>query len=462
MKKIHFILVCSILFILLFYNESVGVNLAIFGLVLTGLICYYFQDRFTDRSYLVLVITSVLSCLAFAWYGDFVSFLALTMSVLFLQFKTQEKKLKMIQVFPLVFLNAFASLGRIFMFSQWLPQRKINNNIAKKLVAYVMIPAVFLMLFFVVYSFGSDHFSSLFTDYTLDIDIVQIIVISILGFYISFSFWNYWVPEVCYDKNPMLDNEFSNADQIRNQNTFSFLDLDFERKSGEITLLLLNMMLLIFIATYNYEQFFEVIKTAELSAATHERVNAVIFSIVMAVGVILFYFKGGFNFDEKAVNLKRLAKLWLVLNGILIASTIIKNSEYVSFFGLTYKRLGVYAFLILAIIGLVYAFLKIKNQKTNAYLFNQMVWYFYGTVLLCSFVNWGNLITTYNISVNKGVEPRFLSSLNFNDEARRAYFSSHNLDVLFVDDAREEEIQSYQEKTFLSKALYYEFISSKK
>ena len=260
----------------------------------------------------------------------------------------------------------------------------------------------------------------------------------------------------------MLDNEFSNADEIRNQNTFSFLDLDFERKSGEITLLLLNVMLLIFILTYNYEQFFEVIQTSQLSAATHERVNAVIFSILMAVGVILFYFKGGFNFDEKAINLKRLAKLWLVLNGIVIASTIIKNSEYVSFFGLTYKRLGVYAFLILAIIGLVYAFLKIKNQKTNAYLFNQMIWYFYGTVLLCSFVNWGNLITTYNISVNKGVEPRFLSSLNFNDEARRAYFSSHNLDVLFVDDAGEEEIQSYQEKTFLSKALYYQFISAKK
>lgn len=462
MKKIHFILVCSILFIPLFYNESVGVNLAVFGLVLTGLICYYFQDRFTDRSHLVLVITSVLSCLAFAWYGDFVSFLALAMSVLFLQFKTQETKLKIIQVFPLVFLNAFASLGRVFIFSQWLPQRKINNNIAKKLVAYVMIPAIFLILFFVVYSFGSDHFSSLFTDYTLDIDIVQIIVISILGFYISFSFWNYWVPEVCYDKNPMLDNEFENADQVKNQNTFSFLDLDFERKSGEITLLLLNLMLLVFVATYNYEQFFEVIKTSQLSAATHERVNAVVFSIVMAVGVILFYFKGGFNFDEKAVNLKRLAKLWIVLNGVLIVSTIVKNSEYVSFFGLTYKRLGVYAFLILAIMGLIHALLKIKNQKTNAYLFNQMVWYFYGTILLCSFVNWGNLITTYNISVNKGVEPRFLSGLNFNDEARRAYFSLHNLDTLFVDDPREGEIQGYQEKPFLSKALYYEFISAKK
>jgi hypothetical protein len=179
----------------------------------------------------------------------------------------------------------------------------------------------------------------------------------------------------------------------------------------------------------------------------------------MAVGVILFYFKGGFNFDEKASKLKNLSKLWIVLNGILIVSTFIKNAEYVSFFGLTYKRLGVYAFLILAIIGLVITFLKITRQKTNAYLINQMVWYFYGTILLCSFVNWGNLITTYNISVNKGVEPRFLSSLNFNDEARREYFKQNNLEILFVDDPREGEIQHYQNETFLSKTLYYEFIN---
>ncbi|CAA9201600.1 hypothetical protein FLA105534_03683 [Flavobacterium bizetiae] len=458
MKKHQIILASSLIFALLFYNESVGVNLAIFGLVLTGFICYFFQDRFTDRSHLILVVTSVLSCLAFAWYGDFASFLALAMSILFLQFKTQESKLKIIQIFPLVFLNAFASVGRIFMFNQWLPEKKIHNDFAKKLVAFFVIPAIFIGLFFIVYSFGSNHFSSLFTDYTLDIDIVQLLLISILGFYISFSFWNYWVPDLSYEKNAMLDNDFDNIAEIKNQSTFSFLDIDFERKSGEITLVLLNIMLLVFIATYNYEQFFEVVKNPNLSADTHERVNSVIFSIIMAVGLILFYFKGGFNFDKKAANLKKLAKIWIVLNGLLIASTFIKNSEYIAVQGLTYKRLGVYAFLILAIIGLVFVFLKITKQKTNAYLANQMVWYFYGTVLLCSFVNWGNLITNYNISVNKCAEPIFLTSLNFNDEARREYFSKNNLDGGNAEIVREEMIQNYQSAGFLSKALYYEFL----
>lgn len=461
MKKHQIILACSIIFTLLFYKESVGVNLSIFALLLTGLICYSFQDRFTQRSHLILVVTSVLSCLAFAWYGDFVSFLALSMSVLILQFKTEESELKVIQVFPLVFLNAISSLGRIFVFSQWLPEKRIHNNFAKKLVAYFVIPAIFIVVFFAAYSFGSTHFSSLLTDYTLDLDIIEVIVIGILGFYISFSFWNYWVPDICYDKNALLNNDFDAGAEIKNQNTFSFLDLDFERKSGEITLILLNFMLLIFIITYNYEQFFEAKTTSNLSADTHERVNSVIFSIVMAVGLILFYFKGGFNFDKKAVWLKKLAKIWIVLNGLLILSTIIKNSEYISVFGLTYKRLGVYAFLILAIIGLVFVFLKIMKQKTNAYLANQMVWYFYGTVLLCSFVNWGNLITNYNISVNKSVEPEFLSNLNFNDEVRKEYLSKNHLDGKLIESYREEEIKQYQYKSFLSKALYYDFVNNK-
>ena len=461
MKKLHFILASSLVFTLLFYKEDLGLNWAIFGMMQTALICYFFQEKFTSRLHLILVVTSVLSCFAFAWYGDFSSFFAMALSIIFLQFKTQEPKLKLLQALPLVLMNGIASLGRILMFSQYLPKRKVNSGFAKKVIAYFVIPVVFLGLFLIVYSFGSDHFSSLFTDYYLDIDAWQAFVLTALGFFISFTFWNYWIPEVCHEKNDLLDNDFKEAVKTQNQNSFSFLDIDFERKSGEITFFLLNILLLVFITTYNYEQFFEVVKKINLSSDTHERVTAVIFSIIMAVGIILFYFKGGFNFDEKARKLKKLAKIWILLNGVLILSTIIKNSEYVSFFGLTYKRLGVYAFLILAIIGLVISFIKITKQKTNAFLFNQMIWYFYGTILLCSFVNWGNLITNYNISVNKGVEPTFLSRLNFNDEVRRDYFLQNKLDGQYIEISKEKEIIRMQSKPFLSKPLYYGFLTSK-
>ncbi|MGV8915213.1 MAG: hypothetical protein ACOH1X_07170 [Kaistella sp.] len=44
-----------------------------------------------------------------------------------------------------------------------------------------------------------------------------------------------------------------------------------------------------------------------------------------------------------------------------------------------------------------------------------MIWYFYGTVLGCSFVNWGGLATFYNIKHEKG-NFEFLSTFNFNDK----------------------------------------------
>ena len=458
MKKLSIILGSSLLFTLLFYNEDLGLNWAIFGLVQIGLICYLFKEKLVSRLHLVLVITSILSCFAFAWYADFPSFLAMALSVVFLQFKTQEPNLKLLQVFPLVIVNGLASLGRILMFSQYIPKRKVNSSFAKQLIAYFIIPAVFLGLFLMVYSFGSDHFSAMFTDYYLDIDAWQAFVLTALGFYISFTFWNYWIPEVCHQKNELLANDFNEEVKTENKNSFSFLDIDFERKSGEITLFLLNALLIVFIVTYNYEQFFEIVEKSKLSSDTHERVRAVIFSIIMAIGVILFYFKGGFNFDEKAHNLKKMAKMWIVLNAVLIVSTIIKNSEYVLYFGLTYKRLGVYAFLILAIIGLLISFIKISRQKTNAFLFNRMLWYFYGTILLCSFVNWGNLITRYNIAVDKGVEPDFLKSLNYNEEYRQQYFPDSSIDsIRFFDKNR--DINYEKNKSFLSKTLYYEFVN---
>ncbi len=253
----------------------------------------------------------------------------------------------------------------------------------------------------------------------------------------------------------MIENQKSSV------KSYSLLDSDFKRRSGEITFLLLNLLLVVFIVTFNYEQFFESIATSKLSAATHERVNAVVFSIFMSIVVVPLYFKGEFNFEPKAKSIKMLAKVWILLNSILILSTLVINSEYISFYGLTYKRLGVFVFLILATLSLFFTFIKIARQKSNAYLFNQMIGYCYGMILLCSFINWGNLITIYNISVKKGIDPIFLSELNFNDEVRRNYFLENKLDGAYSEVLKEEEIKYKLTNSFLSKALYYESLKEK-
>ncbi len=82
------------------------------------------------------------------------------------------------------------------------------------------------------------------------------------------------------------------------------------------------------------------------------------------------------------------AKIWILLNAVLVLSAAAKNFEYIVNYGFTYKRLGVFLFLLLALTGLALTFIKIQKKKRNAYLFNTMVWYIYGTILLCSFINW--------------------------------------------------------------------------
>lgn len=220
-----------------------------------------------------------------------------------------------------------------------------------------------ISVFFGIYSAGSDHFAALFRDYELDINVWQLLCISVLGFFIAFNYWNYAVERFIYKKNHWLDDDFQDQSKIQ-KSTYSFLDLDSERTSGVISFFCLNILLVFFIITYNYEQFYEVSKTpVQLSEETHERVNAVILSIVMAVLVIMFYFKSGFNFDPKAKLMKMLAGIWIVLNAILVLSAVVKNYEYIISYGWTYKRLGVFAFLLLALIGLALTFIKIQRKK---------------------------------------------------------------------------------------------------
>lgn len=454
MKKHHLILGSTVLFGCLFYQEGLGINLSLFALAI--IIFNYYQSASKTLIIKTLSALSLFAAFAFAWYGDAASFFALCFSVVFLLFQNQEKKLHLIQSIPIAIITIFASIVRPFILKNWFPTIKLSNDGAKKIIAYLLIPLLFLVVFFVAYSFGSDTFSNLFL-FEFDLNFEDLFWITLLGFYISFNLFNSFVPSYCHTINPFLNNEFTDKKKEL-QPSFSFLDLELERKSGEISLLLLNILLLLFIVSYNYEQFFKPVLASSLSAGTHERVNAVVMSIIMAVGVLLFYFKSSFNFDSQAVVLKRLATIWVGLNAVLVLSTAIKNAEYILHFGLTYKRLGVFAFLAITLIGLVFTFFKIKFQKTNAYLFNQMTLVLYGLLLVCSFINWGNIITTYNIATNKGDDPVFISHLNFNDQARRDYYLNKNIKGSLNEISCERKVDINKRNSFLSKALYYEFL----
>ncbi|KFF21147.1 DUF4153 domain-containing protein [Chryseobacterium sp. JM1] len=453
MKTHHYIFLTAALFVIVFYDQEMGVNLGILAIVYALLTLFKTPERNRTRTFLILFVTSLLSSFAFIWYRDFPSLLAVVSSILLLGYRSRNRKLKILFLIPVFIINSFTSIFRFFSFDAWLPKKNISG-VWQKTLAFVVIPLVFISIFFGIYSAGSDHFAALFTDYELDINVWQLLSLSVLGFFIAFNYWNYAVERFIYKNNYLLDDNFNNKSRVQKA-TYSFLDLDAERTSGVISFICLNILLVFFIITYNYEQFYEVSKTpVQLSEETHERVNAVIISIVMAVMVIMFYFKSGFNFDPKAKLMKILARIWIILNAILVLSAALKNYEYIITYGFTYKRLGVLAFLLLALIGLALTLIKIQKQKRNAFLFNVMTWYFYGTILACSYVNWGGIITSQNMKRKDFAVEYHLEQISFS-ERRLLKYADEKKDLQLKKKIL-EKVKEEKAKPFLSKILYYE------
>lgn len=459
MKTHHYIFLTTILFVILFYDQGVGLNLGIIGWVYAVLALIRTPKKNRTQNFVLLFAASILSSVAFAWYGDFPSFLAVAASLLMLSYRSRNRKMKVLLLVPVFVTNFFTSFVRILNFDDWLPKRNVPG-LWQKTLAFVLIPMILISVFFGIYAAGSSHFANLFTNVELDINFWQLVAIIVLGFFIAFNYWNFAVERFIYKSSRVLDNDFKQP--IVQKPTYSFLDLDAERMSGVISLFALNILLVFFIMTYNYEQFYESLKTpVQLSEETHEQVNAVIMSIVMSILVMMFYFKSGFNFDPKARFMRILAKVWIFLNAVLIISAMVKNSEYIISYGFTYKRLGVYAFLILSLIGLVLTFIKIQFRKRNAFLFNTMVWYVYGTILICSGINWGGIITAENMKRKDFVLEYHRTQINFSEKQLLKYAEEKNDYLLKSEILNSEHVKLQQNETLLSGVLFYRTLPSK-
>lgn len=201
MKAHHLIFLSTVIFCILFYDQNPGLNIGIFGIVLSFLVFFQTENKNKTSTFYILFSTSILSSIAYAWYGDFVSFLAVFGSLLLFRLKSNNRNLKSIFIFPIAVTNFISFVFRIFNFEQWLPVEKYDKNgLGKKLLAFVLAPLFLLSIFFVIYSLGSTNFSKLLTDYELDVDVVHLFVIVSIGFFIAFNFWNYTVIRFFYKK----------------------------------------------------------------------------------------------------------------------------------------------------------------------------------------------------------------------------------------------------------------------
>jgi hypothetical protein len=165
--------------------------------------------------------------------------------------------------------------------------------------------------------------------------------------------------------------------------------------------------------------------------SVHEGTYLLIFSILLATAILLYYFRGNLNFYKNNLLLKQLAYIWIVQIMVLTLSVAVRTWHYISFQGLAYKRLGVLIFLILTLIGLITLYIKIQQKKSAFYLWRTNTWATYIVLIIFCLVHWDMLIVRYNLTQKNvsGIADFYLE------------ISNHTLPVLYENlDVIEQQI----------------------
>ena len=142
----------------------------------------------------------------------------------------------------------------------------------------------------------------------------------------------------------------------------------------------------------------------DLAQFVHEGTYVLIFSILLAMGIVLWFFRRNLNFYPVGLPWLRWgATVWVLQNAVLATSVGLRNYYYILHSGLAYKRIGVCFFLLLTLFGLVTVLLKIWQRRSAYSLvrFNSLA--AYAVLLLLAAGNWEVWMARYNL------QPRFRS-----------------------------------------------------
>lgn len=420
MKKNNLILATAVaLYSLLFYQQSPGINFLLFSLALVVLLLIRNTSLLKNKLWLCAAIGSLLSGACLAYSGNTLSLIANIVSLGLLSvYSLYEGSL----VFALLHALFSYSSSLFFVFVDRLKKKQeeiqegettASSPIRK--ITLVVIPVLIAVVFFFMYRGSNVLFNEFAKKINLDFISMNWIAFTLGGFILLYGFFHSRQISIfaTYDQKTgnTLEHDTTSTAILFGKK----LSISDESFSGIVLFILLNVLLLIVnVLDINF-LFIDGKLPAGLtySEFVHQGTGMLITSILAGILIILFYFRGAMNFYERNSVLKLLAFLWIVQNVCMLFSTSMRNNMYISEYGLTYKRIGVYAYLILTVIGLCTTLIKIGKTKSNMYLFRINSWLFYGALILCCFVNWDSLITNYNIHTARQLEKKYLAGLSY-------------------------------------------------
>ncbi len=470
------------LFNLVFWQEKLAVNLLIFdAFILASIFCLY-PFSLSNRSVGWLMLGHLITLSAVIIHNTELSKLACATTLMLIIAFVQYEHRSVWYAVASALANYILMIPSFFKCLSSVPANPIQFYVVRKLIRLAIIPAGMTVVFYLIYSSSNDVFQAImgdaeraiqqFFDKILDWFAWQRVGFWLLGFFITGGLllqtgylWFSKRDMVHKDQLVRRKHNFKRwkasavsdlLSLIMGRFAWNNLALKSENSVGLLSLVLLNALLLVVNAIdIIYVWFGHAYRySMNLTDYVHEGTWTLIFSIVLAMSILLFFFRGNLNFYQKNKWLRYGAYGWILQNTILVISVTLRDLYYIRHMGLAYKRIGVLFFLFMVLSGLLTAFLKISKPKTTYYLLRVNAWVGVALFVLASCVHWDELIAGYNLNNLRSIplDAEFLLSLSDKSlpviEKNKEVLSSESRQVLFM-----------REKQFFNEQKNYSWLS---
>lgn len=459
MKKISLLypLLLAVIMPILFHKQQAGINVLILDLIILALLLQSGRLILKTGMSIILPIGVVLSGLMVVIYGSATALCVNIISLILLNGWVAYPSMS-------VLMNgSIASVAVVFTapfnyFNNLFKTFNANKSIRKmiRFSGFIIVPLILLIIFISIYSAASPYFERLTGGIMKYLEEAIMLIsssisaevfwIGMAGLFMGFVLF-YGILSSFFDLPGETGSD--NLFRIKKNHWGSFIALKSEARTGVLIFVVLNLVLLLMnLLDFYYVWLFFEWDGGFLKQFVHEGTWLLIMSIVISMGLVLWFFRGNLNFYKGNGLLIGLSKLWIAQNLFLALSVGIRNFWYLHYFNLAYKRIWVFAFLILVVIGLITVFIKVKHRKSLRYLLIQNSIFAYIVFVGLSMINWDVLIARFN--VNRAEEAFFHTNFMVQLEGTA-------LPILIMDEQRLGQIADAQKDKFGFEVDYLPF-----
>jgi hypothetical protein len=413
MKKLPahlFVIAIALLFTLLFYHESVGLNLLLFEAILVPLAMI--RTGRSPSTPVGFILTAGVAVTAFFTLLHGSAFV-ITMNILTLFLWSGWLWLPRARSMASALANALARTVRIPLFAisdlfdRGTKSTKVYYWI--KQLAYLILPGMVILFFLMLYGGASPWFSGIlekagihleaWLEYLFNHIDVALVFLLFFGYLAGVLFFLGKENRTITEWDHQASDDLLRIRRKRPALLHGTLALLTEMRAGIILLIVLNALILLQnILDIRHVWFGFEWNGQYLRQFVHEGTWLLIISILLSILILLWLYRGNLNFIPGNRWLKTLSYAWLLQNGILLISVAIRNSWYVWYFALAYKRIGVFIFLAITLAGIITVFAKIHQRKSMFYLLRTNLLITFMVLIVTSCINWDSLIARFNFS----------------------------------------------------------------